>query len=210
MKVILVNGSPHEKGCTYIALCEIEKTLNEEGIETEIFWIGNKPVSGCIACKSCVKNGKCIIDDRVNEFVKKAEFADGFIFGSPVHYAAASGAVTSFMDRAFYSAACGKNRVYYLKPAAAITVARRGGTTAAFEQLNKYFTISQMPVVSSRYWNMVHGATPEDLQQDQEGMQCMRILGRNMAWLLKCIQAGKSTGVNLPKTERTVMTNFVR
>lgn len=210
MKVILVNGSPKEKGCTYTALCEVEKTLNSEGIDTEIFWVGSEPISGCIACKACSKLGKCVIDDRVNEFVKKAETADGFVFGSPVHYAAASGAITSFMDRAFYSAACAGNRVYYLKPAAAITVARRGGTTAAFEQLNKYFTISQMPVISSRYWNMVHGSTPEELSRDEEGMQCMRILARNMAWFLKCKEAGANAGVPMPETERTVMTNFVR
>lgn len=210
MKVMLVNGSPNEKGCTYTALCEIEKTLNEEGISTEIFWVGNKPISGCIACRACGKIGKCTIDDCVNEFVKRAETADGFIFGSPVHYAAASGAITSFMDRAFYSAVCAGNRAYYLKPAAAVTVARRGGTTAAFEQLNKYFTISQMPIISSRYWNMVHGATPDDLQHDEEGMQCMRILARNMAWFLKCKEAGEKAGVPMPKTERTVMTNFVR
>ncbi len=210
MKVILVNGSPHEKGCTYTALCEVENTLNAEGIETEIFWIGNKPISGCIACKACGKLGKCTIDDTVNEFVKKAENADGFVFGSPVHYAAMSGALTSFMDRAFYSAACAGNRAYYLKPAAGIAVARRAGTTAAFEQLNKYFTISQMPVISSRYWNMVHGAAPEDVVKDEEGMQCMRILARNMAWFLKCKEAGEKAGVPMPETERTIMTNFIR
>lgn len=210
MKVILVNGSPNEKGCTYTALSEIEKTFAEEGIETEIFWLGKNAVSGCTACRACGKLGKCAIDDVVNEFVEKAATADGFIFGSPVHYAAASGAITSFMDRAFFSAACAGNRVYYLKPAAAITVARRGGTTAAFDQLNKYFTISQMPVISSRYWNMVHGSKPEEVAQDEEGMQCMRILARNMAWFLRCKEAGEKAGVPMPKTERTVMTNFIR
>lgn len=210
MKVILVNGSPNEKGCTYTALSEIEKTFAEEGIETEIFWLGKNAVSGCTACRACGKLGKCAIDDVVNEFVEKAASADGFIFGSPVHYAAPSGAITSFMDRAFFSAACAGNRVYYLKPAAAITVARRGGTTAAFDQLNKYFTISQMPVISSRYWNMVHGSKPEEVAQDEEGMQCMRILARNMAWFLRCKEAGEKAGVPMPKTERTVMTNFIR
>ena len=210
MKVILVNGSPNEKGCTYTALNEIEKTFAQEGIESEIFWLGKNAVSGCTACRACGKLGKCAIDDVVNEFVEKAATADGFIFGSPVHYAAASGAITSFMDRAFFSAACAGNRVYYLKPAAAITVARRGGTTAAFDQLNKYFTISQMPVISSRYWNMVHGSKPEDVLQDEEGMQCMRILARNMAWFLRCKEAGEKAGVPMPVTERTVMTNFIR
>ncbi|MBR5496857.1 MAG: flavodoxin family protein [Clostridia bacterium] len=210
MKVILVNGSPNEKGCTYTALSEIEKTFAKEGIETEIFWLGKNAVSGCTACRACSKLGKCAIDDVVNQFVEKAATADGFIFGSPVHYAAASGAITSFMDRAFFSAACAGNRVYYLKPAAAITVARRGGTTAAFDQLNKYFTISQMPVISSRYWNMVHGSKPEDVLQDEEGMQCMRILARNMAWFLRCKEAGEKAGVSMPETERTIMTNFIR
>lgn len=209
MKVMLVNGSPHEQGCTYTALCEIEKTLHEEGIETEIFWIGNKPLSGCIACMKCAE-GKCAFDDCVNEFSVKAQQADGFIFGTPVHYASVGGAMTSFMDRLFYSDAVGKKRAFYLKPAAAVVSARRGGTTAAFDQMNKYFTISQMPIVSSRYWNMVHGSKPEDVVQDEEGLQTMRVLARNMAYLLKCQQAGREAGVSLPKTERTKHTNFIR
>lgn len=209
MKVLLVNGSPHEKGCTYTALAEIAKTLLEEEIDSEIFWLGTKPIGGCIACHTCAKTGKCVFDDAVNEFTAKAKEADGFIFGSPVHYAAASGNLTAFMDRVFYSDGCGKGRAFYLKPAAAVISARRAGTTAAFDQLNKYFTISQMPVISSRYWNMVHGYTPEDVQKDKEGMQTMRILARNMAWFLKCKAAAKAAGVPLPKTERTVMTNFI-
>lgn len=209
MKVLLVNGSPHEKGCTYTALAEIAKTLQEEEIDSEIFWLGTKPIGGCIACHTCAKTGKCVFDDAVNEFTAKAKEADGFIFGSPVHYAAASGNLTAFMDRVFYSDGCGKGRAFYLKPAAAVISARRAGTTAAFDQLNKYFTISQMPVISSRYWNMVHGYTPEDVQKDKEGMQTMRILARNMAWFLKCKAAAEAAGVPLPKTERTVMTNFI-
>ncbi len=207
MKVLLVNGSPHKEGCTYTALKEIQKSLESSGVESEIFWIGNKAISGCIGCGYCYKNGKCFMDDNVNEFVELAKEADGFIFGSPVHYAAASGALTSFMDRAFYSG--GKHMQY--KPGAAITSARRGGTTAAFDQLNKYFTISNMPVVSSQYWNMVHGTSPEEVLQDEEGLQVMRVLGKNMAWLLKCIELGKEAGVERPEAEaERKRTNFIR
>lgn len=206
MKVILVNGSPKEKGCTYTALCEAEKTLNECGVETEILWVGNKPLAGCIACTSCFKTGKCVFDDTVNEFAKKAEEADGFIFGSPVHYASAAGAITSFMDRAFYSAGS-KMRG---KPAAAVVSCRRGGASAAFDQLNKYFTINSMPVVSSQYWNQVHGNTPEEVLKDGEGLQTMRTLAKNMAWLLKCIKLGKQNGLEIPPQEEKIKTNFIR
>lgn len=207
MKVILVNGSPKEHGCTYTALSECAKTLTENGIEAEIFWVGNAPVRGCLGCGSCVKNGKCFDDsDRVNAFVQAAQTADGFIFGSPVHYAAASGMLSSFMDRAFYSG--GK----YLrgKPAAAVVSCRRGGASAAFDEINKYFTISSMPVVSSQYWNQVHGSTPDDVRQDAEGMQTMRTLARNMAWLLKCIEAGRTQGIEFPQPEPIIRTNFIR
>ena len=206
MKIILVNGSPHKNGCTYTALTEIAETLQKEGIESEIFWVGNKPISGCIACKGCLKTGKCVIDDTVNEFIEKAKKADGFIFGSPVHYAGASGAITSFMDRVFYH----KSGNYQGKPAAAIASCRRGGASATFDQLNKYFTICSMPVVSSQYWNMVHGNTPDEVKQDLEGLQTMRTLGRNMAWMLKCIEAGKKAGINFPEHEEKVATNFIR
>lgn len=206
MKVLLVNGSPHEKGCTYTALSEIAKTLGECGVESEIFWVGNKPITGCIACGSCKKTGKCFANDTVNEFVEKARSADGFVFGSPVHYAAASGSITSFMDRAFYS---GKS-VLVGKPAATVVSCRRGGASAAFDQLNKYYTISSMPIVSSMYWNQVHGSTPEQVVQDEEGMQTMRVLAKNMAWLLKCIEAGKAAGINFPEGEPKVYTNFIR
>ena len=206
MKILVVNGSPHAEGCTYTALCEVAAVLEAEGIETEMFQVGNKPVSGCLGCGACIKTGKCFMDDVVNEFVEKAKEADGFVFGSPVHYAGASGAITSFMDRAFY----GKGAIYADKPAAAIVSCRRGGATAAFEQLNKYFTISNMPIVSSQYWNMVHGNTPEQVRQDLEGMQTMRTLGKNMAWLLKCIQAGKDAGIAKPEREAKVATNFIR
>lgn len=212
MKVLLVNGGPHKKGCTYTALTEVEKTLNENGIETEIFWIGIKPIAGCIACKTCAKTGKCVFDDVVNEFVEKAKEADGFIFGSPVHYAGATGAITSFMDRAFYSAfQANKGDRFLFKPAATVISARRAGTTATFDQLNKYFGITQMPIISSRYWNMVHGGTPDEVRKDEEGMQIMRILGRNMAYYLKCIEAGKEKGIELPKQEDKIsFTNFIR
>ena len=156
MKVILVNGSPREKGCTYTALCEVAGALEKNGIETEIFQVGAKPIAGCIGCNVCLKNGRCFVDDPVNEFVEKAKTADGFVFGSPVHYAAASGAITSFLDRAFY----GKGNVFAGKPGAAVVSCRRGGAASAFDQLNKYFTINSMPVVSSQYWNQVHGNTP--------------------------------------------------
>ena len=211
MKVLLVNGGPHKEGCTYTALAEVAKTLNEEGIETEIFWIGNKPVGGCIACKKCKELGMCVFDDVVNVFIEKAKEADGFIFGSPVHYAGATGAITSFMDRVFYSALSGGKAEYFLyKPAAAISSARRAGTTATYDQLNKYFGINQMPIISSRYLNMVHGNSPEEVVKDEEGMQIMRTLGNNMAWLLKCIDVAKKNGVEYPQNESPIKTNFIR
>ena len=206
MKVILVNGSPREKGCTYTALCEVAGALEKNGIETEIFQVGAKPIAGCIGCNVCLKNGRCFVDDPVNEFVEKAKTADGFVFGSPVHYAAASGAITSFLDRAFY----GKGNVFAGKPGATVVSCRRGGAASAFDQLNKYFTINSMPVVSSQYWNQVHGNTPDEVRQDAEGLQTMRTLGSNMAWLLKCIQAGAAAGITFPEREPAMKTNFIR
>lgn len=206
MKVILVNGSPKANGCTYTALSEVEGALRKNGIETEIFQVGAKPVAGCIGCGACLLHGTCFVDDVVNEFVEKAKSADGFIFGSPVHYAAASGALTSFLDRAFY----GKSGIFAGKPGAVVVSCRRGGASAAFDQLNKYFTISNMPVVSSQYWNQVHGNTPEEVMRDEEGMQTMRTLGNNMAWLLSCIEAGKKAGIAFPESEPAVKTNFIR
>lgn len=210
MKVLLVNGSPHPKGCTYTALEEVAKTLNSEGIETQIFQIGTKPLAGCIACKTCANTGSCTFSDPVNDFLELAKDADGFIFGSPVHYAAASGAITSFMDRVFYADALAGRKCFYLKPAAAVVSARRAGTTATFDQLNKYFTISEMPIIASRYWNMVHGAAPEDVQKDLEGLQTMRVLARNMAWFLKCKEAGIKAGIQFPVKEDKIFTNFIR
>ncbi len=210
MKVLLINGSPHSNGCTYTALEEIAQTLKNEGVSSEIFQIGTKPLAGCIACKVCAEKGQCVFNDKVNEFLAIAKNFDGFIFGSPVHYAAASGAITSFMDRVFYTNACSGKNLFYLKPAAAIVSARRAGTTAALDQLNKYFTISQMPIISSNYWNMIHGAKPEDVAQDLEGLQIMRTLAKNMAWFLKCKEAGEKAGVAVPIIEERVYTNFVR
>ena len=211
MKVLLVNGSPHKSGCTNRALEEVAATLQKEGIETEMFWIGNKPIGGCIACKRCVQTGKCVFDDIVNTCREKAYEADGFVFGTPVHYGAASGNMTAFMDRLFYSELGGnQNKAFYLKPAAAVISARRAGTTATFDQRNKYFTLQEMPIVSSRYWNMVHGAVPEQVEEDLEGLYTMRVLGRNMAYLLKCQEAAKKAGVALPEREPAIFTNFVR
>lgn len=205
MKVILVNGSPNEKGCTYTALKEVEKTLNENGVETEIFWVGNKPISGCIGDFSCIKNGKCLLDDVVNVFIEKAATADGFVFGSPVHFAAASGALTSFLNRVFaINGFAYEGKVFQYKPGAAVVSCRRGGATSAFDQINKYFTITQMPIVSSIYWNLVHGMTSEEVAKDAEGMATMRTLGRNMAWLLKSIEAGKEAGITRPEKDNLI------
>lgn len=206
MKVILINGSPKPLGCTYTGLKEVQKVLEENGIETEIFQVGAKPIAGCSGCAKCLESKRCVIDDCVNEFLEKAEKADGFIFGTPVHFANASGAISSFMDRAFY----GKTKLFRFKPAAAIASCRRGGASATLDQINKYFTISSMPVVSSKYWNMIHGNTPEEVVQDLEGMQTLRELGKNMAWLLKCIDAGKKAGIGLPQMEIPVKTNYIR
>lgn len=205
MKVLLVNGSPHEFGCTYTALAETAKALNENGVETEIVWLGKQALEGCRGCGACRKLWKCVIDDCVNEFMEKAAVADGFVFGSPVHYASAGGALVSFMDRLFYSS----SRKLAYKPAACVVSCRRGGATATFDVLNKYFTINNMPVVSSNYWNEIHGNTAEEAAQDIEGIQTMRVLGNNMAWLLKCIEAGKAAGIE-PQKEKKVLTNFIR
>jgi multimeric flavodoxin WrbA len=205
MKVLLINGSPKPKGCTFTALTEVANELEKEEIATEMFHVGVKPIRGCMACGKC-DNGKCTYgDDTVNIALEKAKEADAFVFGSPVHYAGASGHITSFLDRFFYAGEGFEN-----KPGAAIVSCRRGGAASAFDQLNKYFSISSMPIVCSQYWNMVHGTTPEEVKQDLEGMQTMRTLGRNMAWLLKCIKAGREAGVPSPQKETRERTNFIR
>lgn len=210
MKVLLVNGSPHREGCTYTALCEVSKSLNENGIDTDIFWIGKKALSGCIACKACAKNNKCVFDDTVNEFLEIAGDYDGFVFGTPVHWGGASGAITSFMDRAFYADLNGGGNRFLLKPAAAVVSARRAGTTATWDQVNKYFGLMQMPIITSRYWNMVHGANAEEVKQDAEGLQVMRILGKNMAFFLNCKNVALKMGLKEPEPEPLVFTNFIR
>ena len=206
MKVLLVNGSPRAAGCTNTALEEVAKTLGEAGIETEIFWLGAKPVQDCIACGKCRELKKCVFDDVVNTLIEKAKTADGFVFGSPVYYAHPSGRVQSALDRAFYA---GKY-AFAGKPGAAVVSARRGGTASSFDVINKYFGISSMPVVSSTYWNMVYGNTPDEVRRDEEGMQTMRNLGRNMAYLLRCIEAGKVAGIEAPAQEGAFKTNFIR
>lgn len=205
MKVLMINGSPNKYGCTYTALHEVEKTLNKHNIETEIVYLGNKPISGCIACGSCKKSGKCVYNDKVNEIVEQLDNIDAIIAGSPVYYAGASGQITSFLDRLFYTG----GRKMATKLGASVVSCRRGGASATFDQLNKYFTISNMPIVSSQYWNQVHGFTPEDVLKDEEGLQTMRTLGENMAWLLKCIEAGRKLEVNKPVYENKIMTNFI-
>ena len=206
MKVLLVNGSPHREGCTYTALCEVAGALGKNGIDTQIFQVGTKPVSGCLGCGKCRPGFRCVTDDIVNEFADMSAYADGFVFGSPVHYAGGAGSTVCFMDRLFYS----NSPKFRGKPAAAVVSCRRGGATAAYDNLNKYFAITQMPIVTSQYWNTVHGNNPEQVRQDLEGMQTMRTLGNNMAWLLKSIEAGKKAGLELPRLEDRIWTNFIR
>ena len=210
MKVLLVNGSPHKNGCTYTALSEIVEVLNKENIDTEIFYIGTSAISPCKDCRACAKLCKCVINDKVNEFLDKAETSDGFIFGTPVHYASASGIIVPFLDRAFYADSLGNKQRFRLKPGAAIISARRAGTTATLDQMNKYFLDSEMPIISSRYWNMVHGWTPEDVKQDLEGLQTMRILAKNMAWFLKMKDLYLKSNQKLPEAEDYIFTNFIR
>ncbi|MGN0268439.1 MAG: flavodoxin family protein [Lachnospiraceae bacterium] len=209
MKVLLLNGSPHKNKCTFTALSIVADQLQANGIDTEIVHIAAKPVRGCSGCGSCRKNDKkrCIyLDGGVNEVIDKLESADGLIVGSPVYYASPNGTVLSFLDRMFYAGGS------YLssKPAAAVVSARRAGTTASLDAINKYFTINRMPIVSSNYWNMVHGSTAEDVLKDEEGCQTMRILADQMAWMLKCIEAGKQAGIEVPAGEPKIATNFIR
>lgn len=206
MKVLLINGSPHQKGCTYTALSEVEKILQQEGIETEIFWIGNKPMQGCIACGYCKTHGVCVFKDQVNQIIEILDDIDGFVLGSPVYYANPAGPMMSFLQRLFYASGARMNG----KVGASVVSCRRGGAASTFEDLNMYFTIAEMPVVSSQYWNQVHGNTPEQVLQDEEGLQTMRTLGYNMAWLLKSIQLAKEQGIKWERKEDKIFTNFIR
>ncbi len=206
MKVLLINGSPHKEGCTYTALKAVADELNNRWIDTEICHIGSGDIHGCTGCGKCAQSGKCVFDDAVNEVSSKLDGVDGVIFGSPVYYASINGAMSAFLDRLFFSS--GAKLAF--KPGACVVSARRAGTTAALDQMSKYFGITNMPVVSSSYWNMVHGNKPEEVLQDQEGLQIMRGIGRNMAWMLKCIEAGKNAGIQLPQREEKIKTNFIR
>lgn len=207
MKVLLINGSARENGCTYLALKEVEQVLQGEGLETELLQTGPHPVQDCIGCKHCRSTGRCVFDDDViNPWLEKARKADGFVFGSPVYFAHPTGHVLALMDRLFYAGA----DAFAHKPAAAVVTARRAGTTAALDVLQKHFALAQMPIVGSTYWNMVFGPVPELVQQDQEGLQTMRNLGRNMVWMLRCIQAGKERGILPPAAEQGNRTNFNR
>ena len=204
MKVLLVNGSPRPKSNTLLGLEEMQKIFNEQGIETEIYNIGNKDIRGCIACNQCSKLGHCVFDDEVNEFAAKFEAADGLVVGTPVYYAAPNATVQAFLQRLFYSSHFDKT----MKVGAGFVCARRGGTTASFDVLNKFFTISGMPVATSQYWNNIHGGAPGEAVQDQEGMQVLRVLARNMSFLIKSIALGKEK-FGLPETEKHLWTNFI-
>ena len=206
MKVLMINGSPNEKRCTYTALSEMAKIFDQEKIEYEIFWIGKGNVPGCTSCGACRKKGACVIDDEVNKLGSRLDDFDAIVVGSPVYYAGPSGQITAFLDRLFYSH--GKKMAGKL--GASVVSCRRGGATAAFDRLNKYFTICNMPIVSSNYWNQVHGNSVEEVMQDLEGLQTMRVLAQNISWLLKCIEAGKKNGVDKPTYEAKVLTNFIR
>ena len=205
MKVLMINGSPRQKGNTYTALHEMEKIFAEENIETEILYIGNKDIRGCIACGSCAEKGKCVFDDIVNEAAKKFEECDGLVVGSPVYYASANATLVAFLTRLFYSTHFDKS----MKVGAAVASARRGGLTATYDELNKFFGITGMPIASGQYWNGIHGAAPGEAEQDAEGMQMMRTLARNMSFLMKSIALGKEA-YGLPDKEPFARTNFIR
>ena len=197
-KILLINGSPHQFGCTYTALKVVAASLDKNGVDTDFFWIGNKPVAGCIACKSCVETHRCVQDDIVNSFLDIVDNYDGFVFGSPVYFASATGALTAFLDRAFYSGIYRTGRIVG-KPAACVVSCRRAGSSAALDQLNKYVTISGMLLVSAKYWNMVHGNTPEQVLADAEGINNLNFLGDNMSWVVKALQCAKNNGILPPK-----------
>ena len=207
MKVLLINGSPHPKGCTYTALQEVAGQLQKEGVESVLLQIGTRPVQDCIACGKCAETGLCVFkDDAVNEAIGLLKECDGLVVGSPVYYGGPTGSLCSFLDRLCFR----KAAPYAGKPAACVVSCRRGGATAAFERLNQYFGMLNMPIVTSQYWNMVHGNTPDQVLQDIEGLQTMRTLAKNMAWLIKCIEAGRKAGIAKPDYEPWTPTNFIR
>ena len=203
MHVLLVNGSPHKDGCTFTALSEIAQQLEKRGIDSEIFWIGKGPIRGCIDCRSCWGKGQCVFnDDCVNTLIEKIKDADGVVIGSPVYFAGMAGSLKCVLDRVFYDA----KRLFFYKPAAAVVTCRRGGASTAFDSINKYFQISSMPVVSSQYWNIVHGDKPEEVIEDKEGMQALRLVADNMAWMLECQKTGQAPY----EREVRVKTNFYK
>ena len=206
MKVLLINGSPHEKGCTYTSLKEVADTLEKNGIGAEIHWIGKGDIPGCTGCGACRDKGKCVIDDDVNSVAARIDEFDGFVFGAPVYYSGPAGQLTSWMDRLFYTS----GRKMRGQVAASVVNARRGGNSASFERLNQYYLMTNMVVPGSQYWNITHGTKPEDVLKDEEGLQTMRTLGNNMAWVLKCIDAGRKAGIDYPQPEPPLRTNFIR
>lgn len=206
MKVLLINGSPRQHGCTYTALQEVASAFEARGVETEIVWVGNQEVAGCIACGSCRKTGKCVFDDLVNELGPKLSSYDGFIFGTPVYYGGPSGQILALMNRLFYS----NSAKMAAKPVSAVVSCRRGGASAAFQQMNMHFMMTNMIVITSQYWNQVHGNTPEEVRQDAEGLQTMRTLAENMTFVMRSIEAGKAAGVSRPVYEPKEHTNFIR
>ena len=203
---MLLNGSPHEKGCTYTALEEVQRELKKCGVDSEILHVGHEDIHGCIGCGYCGREGRCVFDDAVDRIGARLDEFDGYVFGTPVYYAGISGQLKCFMDRLFYS----QGARLAGKPAAAVVSARRGGCATTFDDINRFFTINCMPVVSSQYWNQVHGNTPDEVRKDEEGLQTMRTLARNMAWLLKCMEAGRQAGVPQPEPEAPLRTNFIR
>ena len=205
-KVLLINGSPHQFGCTYTALKEVAETLEKNGVETEILYLGTKPVAGCIACGKCGQTGRCIFDDQVNRVLEKLDEYSGIVVGSPVYFAGPTGQICAFLDRLFY---CGGGRMAG-KIAASVVSCRRGGASASFDRLNKYFSISNMHIAGSQYWNQIHGKTPAQAVKDLEGLQTMRTLGQNIAWLIKSIEAGEAAGLAAPEYEKTQITNFIQ
>ena len=206
MKVLLVNGSPHERGCTYTGLSEVAGKLEEEGVETELFWIGTGDIPGCRGCGACRKGRRCVIEDSVNDIGDRLDEFDGIVFGSPVYYSGPDGQLCSWMDRLFYS----NQKRMYGKVAAAVVNCRRGGDSAALQRMNQYFLMCNMVVPGSQYWNQIHGFTPEDVMKDEEGLQTMRTLAQNIAWVLKCMEAGRKAGISMPVYEKWTPTHFIR